>query len=37
LGHVEDADARVVLQKNLEGLKKLLKAMGEAEALRTYR
>jgi hypothetical protein len=37
LGHIEEADARVVLQRNLEGLKKLLKAMGETEALRTYR
>jgi sugar phosphate isomerase/epimerase len=37
LGHVEEADARVVLQNNLEGLKRLLKAMGETEALRTYR
>lgn len=37
LGHVEEQDARVVLQKNLEGLKKLLKAMGEEDALRSYR
>jgi hypothetical protein len=37
LGHVDDQDVKVVLQKNLEGLKKLLKVMGEEEALRSYR
>lgn len=34
LGHVEGQDVKVVLQKNLEGLKKLLKVMGEEDALR---
>jgi hypothetical protein len=34
---VDDQDVKVVLQKNLEGLKKLLKVMGEEEALRSYR
>lgn len=36
LGHVEDADVRVILDGNLEGLKSLLEVMGETEALATY-
>ena len=36
LGHVEDADVRVILDRNLEGLKSLLEEMGETEALATY-
>ena len=36
LSHVEDEDARIVLQRNLEGLKMLLKQMRESEALKTY-
>ena len=36
LGHVDDEDAKVVLQRNLEGLKTLLKKMGEEKALATY-
>ena len=36
LGHVEDEDVKVVLTRNLEGLKSLLKIMGEEEALATY-
>lgn len=36
LGHVEDEDAKVVLQKNIEGLKELLKELGETKAVKTY-
>ncbi|HLT71748.1 MAG TPA: hypothetical protein VKZ75_03820 [Cyclobacteriaceae bacterium] len=36
LGHVEDADVRVILDGNLQGLKSLLGEMGETEALATY-
>lgn len=36
LGHIEDEDVKVVLTRNLEGLKSLLKIMGEEEALATY-
>lgn len=36
LGHVENADVRVILNGNLEGLKSLLGTMGETEALATY-
>ena len=36
LGHVEDQDARQVLQKNIEGLKALLKQLGDTKALKTY-
>lgn len=36
LGHVEDEDAKVVLQRNIDGLKSLLARMGDKEALRTY-
>lgn len=36
LGHVEDADVRVILDGNLEGLKSLLKEMGDTEALASY-
>ena len=36
LGHVDDEDAKAVLQRNLEGLKTLLKKMGEEKALATY-
>ena len=36
LSHVHDEDARIVLQRNLDGLKKLLKQMGEDAALKTY-
>lgn len=34
--HIETEDAKVVLQRNLNGLKSLLKTMGEEEALATY-
>ncbi len=36
IGHTEGEDVKVVLQRNLEGLKKLLGEMGEEEALKTY-
>lgn len=36
LSHVDDEDAKVVLKRNLEGLKTLLKEMGENKALATY-
>jgi sugar phosphate isomerase/epimerase len=34
--HIETEDAQVVLKRNLDGLKSLLEAMGEKEALATY-
>lgn len=37
LGHVEEEDARVVLERNLAGLQTLLEKLGDKEALRTYR
>lgn len=37
LGHVEEEDARVVLERNLAGLQALLAKLGDEEALRTYR
>jgi hypothetical protein len=36
LGHVENEDVKIVLERNLEGLKTLLKEMGEEEALATF-
>jgi len=36
LSHVDDEDAKVVLARNLEGLRTLLKKMGEEKALKTY-
>ncbi len=36
LGHVENADVKEVLTENLAGMKKLLRQMGEVEALATY-
>ena len=36
LSHVDDEDAKIVLQRNLEGLKGLLKEMREEKALATY-
>ena len=36
LGHVENEDVKIVLERNLEGLKSLLKTMGEEQALATY-
>jgi hypothetical protein len=37
IGHVENDDVKVVLQRNIEGLKKLLKTMGDERALATYK
>ena len=34
--HIETEDAKVVLKRNLDGLKSILQAMGEEEALNTY-
>lgn len=36
LGHVDDEDAKVVVRRNLEGLKMLLTKMGDKKALATY-
>ncbi len=36
IGHTENEDVKVVLQRNITGLKKLLREMGETKALRTY-
>ena len=36
LGHVSNEDIKIVLQRNIEGLKSLLKAMGDEKALATY-
>lgn len=36
LGHIEDQDAKQVLQRNIEGLKTLLRELGDGKALKTY-
>jgi sugar phosphate isomerase/epimerase len=36
IGHTENEDVKLVLQENLNGLQRLLKTMGDTEALRTY-
>lgn len=36
LSHVDDEDAKVVLQRNLDGYRMLLKKMGEDNSLETY-
>lgn len=36
LGHVENEDVKIVLERNLDGLKSLLKEMGEDKALETF-
>ncbi|MEP6594850.1 MAG: TIM barrel protein [Ginsengibacter sp.] len=36
IGNTDNEDVKVVLQRNLAGLKKLLAEMGETKALRTY-
>lgn len=36
LNHREELDAEIGLRRNIEGLKKLLRAMGDEAALRTY-
>ncbi len=35
--HIETEDAKVVLERNINGLKSLLKTMGDEEALATYK
>ena len=37
IGHTENEDVKVVLQRNIEGLKKLLEEMGDKKALATYK
>jgi len=37
LGHVEEEDVRVVLSRNLEGLREILRQQGDKKALKTYR
>lgn len=34
--HIETEDAKVVLKRNMDGLKSLLKSLGEEEALKSY-
>jgi hypothetical protein len=36
IGHTENEDVKLVLQRNIAGLKKLLGELGETKALRTY-
>jgi hypothetical protein len=36
IGHIETEDAQVVLQRNINGLRTLLKTMGDEKALGTY-
>ncbi len=36
IGHVAEEDVEVVLSRNLEGMKKMLVDIGDAEALKTY-
>jgi hypothetical protein len=36
LGHRDDMDAEVSLRQNLDGMKKVLKEMGDEAALKTY-
>ena len=36
IGHIEAEDVKVVLERNIEGLKTLLKTMGDEKALATY-
>jgi len=36
LGHKDDEDVKISLQRNLDGMKKLLTQMGNDEALKTY-
>jgi sugar phosphate isomerase/epimerase len=37
IGHIEDEDAKVVLARNIDGLRSLLERMDEQEALATYK
>jgi hypothetical protein len=36
IGHTDNEDVKLVLQRNMNGLKQLLAAMGEKKALKTY-
>ena len=36
LGHTSGEDIEVVLRENLEGMERLLKELGDTEALKTY-
>jgi sugar phosphate isomerase/epimerase len=36
IGHIENEDVEVVLQRNIEGLKKLLEKLGDKDALETF-
>jgi sugar phosphate isomerase/epimerase len=36
IGHTDNEDVKLVLQRNIEGLKQLLAKMGETKALKTY-
>jgi len=36
IGHIENADVKVILERNIKGLQSLLKAMGDDQALATY-
>jgi len=36
IGHTDNEDVKLVLERNIDGLKKLLGEMGETKALRTY-
>jgi len=36
IGHVNEEDVEIVLKRNLEGLKKLLLALGDTKALKTF-
>ena len=36
IGHTDNEDVKLVLERNIDGLKRLLGEMGETKALRTY-
>ena len=36
IGHIEDEDVEIVLKRNIEGLKKLLKEIGDTNALKSF-
>ena len=37
IGHTENEDVKIVLERNIEGLKKILAGMGDQKALATYK
>jgi hypothetical protein len=37
IGHTENEDVKIVLERNIEGLKKILAEMGDQKALATYK